>query len=210
MNSVLNSFNKSLPYEFSFTDHSKINYFVYFFSVFRGSSLLKLVYFVSLRPVDCVSFDVSEWPPSFMIMVAKFDLGGYFSVTQLNVKIQKTVIYACTVSWNPIWIIKSIERNKWGKVYPVTCHRNHRREVELWPSAFLTSTLNWNGWSTPRPNHFNTGYETQYPWYSLLVGLNSQSVRVWRKENVLRPPEFEPRFAQPVESRYKKAISERP
>jgi len=32
----------------------------------------------------------------------------------------------------------------------------------------------------------------------------------WRRENVLRPPEFEPRFAQPVASRYKKAITERP
>ena len=78
----------------------------------------------------------------------------------------------------------------------MTCHRKYRGEIEVWPCAFLTSALDGNGCSTQRPGRFNPGYETQYSW------LQSQSVRVWRRASVLRPPGFDPRFLQQVASRY--------
>jgi hypothetical protein len=58
---------------------------------------------VSLRPVDCVSFDVVAFSVAFMIGVEIF---YYFSIPLRISKISKIIIYACTVSWSSISIIK--------------------------------------------------------------------------------------------------------
>jgi hypothetical protein len=55
------------------------------------------------------------------------------------------------------------------------------------------------GWLTPYPSRFTPGNETRYPFHNRLGGLQGRSGRV---RKISPPPEFDPRAAQPLASRY--------
>jgi hypothetical protein len=52
------------------------------------------------------------------------------------------------------------------------------------------------------PTAFIPSKEARYLLYRRLRGLQGRSGRVWRRENLLRPLEFELRIVQPVASHY--------
>jgi hypothetical protein len=72
----------------------------------------------------------------------------------------------------------------------------HRRRVEVKLYSFLTSVLN-GGW---RSKHLSDrlvlGKGSRYPLYRL-GGHDSWSERVWRRENLLPPPDFKPQPCSP-------------
>jgi hypothetical protein len=63
----------------------------------------------------------------------------------------------------------------------------------------LTSALDGDEWSTPRPGRFTPGKETRHPLYRRLGGPQGWSGRVLK---ISPPPGFDPRTVQPVASRY--------
>jgi hypothetical protein len=63
----------------------------------------------------------------------------------------------------------------------------------------LTLVLDESGLSPPRPDRFTPRKETRYPLYRRLVGPQGRSGRL---RKILPPPGFDPRTAQPIESRY--------
>jgi len=56
-----------------------------------------------------------------------------------------------------------------GKVQPRTGHGDPQEEQSYSSTLCLTSTLDGDGWSTPRPGRFTPGKETQYPFYRGLI-----------------------------------------
>jgi hypothetical protein len=64
------------------------------------------------------------------------------------------------------------------------------REVWLYP--FVTSALEGDAWSTPRPGRFTPG-KTRYPLYRRLGGPEGWSGRV---RKTLPPPGFDPRTSR--------------
>jgi hypothetical protein len=63
----------------------------------------------------------------------------------------------------------------------------------------LTSALDAGGWPTPRPGRFTSGKKTRYAFYKRLGGPQG---RFGRERKTSPTPGFDPRKAQPVESRY--------
>jgi hypothetical protein len=65
----------------------------------------------------------------------------------------------------------------------------------------LTSALDGDGWSLPRPGYFTLREETRYPLYRRLGGPHGQCRQVLK---ISTPLGFDPRAVQPVASRYTK------
>ena len=63
----------------------------------------------------------------------------------------------------------------------------------------LTSALDGDGWSTPRPGRFTPEKETWYPLYRRLGGPQGRSGPA---RKISPPPGFDPRTVQPATSRY--------
>ena len=84
------------------------------------------------------------------------------------------------------------------KVHPRTGHEGPDGK-KSGTTLSLTSALGGGGWSMPRPRHFAPGKDTQYRLYRRLGGPQVSLDRCGKS----RPqPEFDPRTAQPVASRY--------
>jgi hypothetical protein len=66
----------------------------------------------------------------------------------------------------------------------------------------LTFDARWGEWSKSRPVRFITRNDPLCPVYRRLAGPQDRSGRLWRRENFLPPPRFEPRTFQPAASRY--------
>jgi hypothetical protein len=80
---------------------------------------------------------------------------------------------------------------------------SHRGKVEGIVLLILYLGAVWGGWvvnATSRPLY--PGKDPRSPLYRKLGALQGQSGRVWRRENVYLPPEFEPRTVQAGASRY--------
>jgi hypothetical protein len=89
-----------------------------------------------------------------------------------------------------------------SKSHPITYHWRQRGAVEVYLYSFLTSALDGDGWSTPRPGRFTYRKEIRYPLYGNLGGPQGLSGRMRQEENMSHPPGFEPRTVQPVAGRY--------
>jgi len=89
---------------------------------------------------------------------------------------------------------------KWGKgkVHHRTGQEGPVGEYKYGSTLPLTSTLDGGGWSTPRPGRFFPGKDP-VPTCRRLGRPQGHSGRVWQ---ILHPPGYDPRTAQPVASRY--------
>jgi hypothetical protein len=86
-----------------------------------------------------------------------------------------------------------------GKFDPRTGHEGPEDEWRYICTFSLSSALDEEGWSTPRPVRFTPGEMTRCPLCTSLGGLQGRSGRV-RK---MSPPlGFDPWIVQPVASRY--------
>jgi hypothetical protein len=96
--------------------------------------------------------------------------------------------------------VRILEMEGKGKVHPRTGHEGPKGEYRYSITLSLTSALDSNGWSTPRPGCFISGGKkagTHYTgrWMGLSSGLD-----VYGKS---RPPlGFDPRKVQPIASRW--------
>ena len=86
------------------------------------------------------------------------------------------------------------------RCHPVTCKGCTERGVEEYLCSCLSSVLEGLWYSTPRLRRFIPGKEPRYPWYTTLGGPKGPSGLVWRRENLLVPPEFKPRNFQSAAS----------
>ena len=78
----------------------------------------------------------------------------------------------------------------------------HRGETELQLCHLLTSALGGDGLSKPRPGRFTPERIPGTHGIEALIGLQNRSGWIWRSENLLPTPGFEPRTVQPVANRY--------
>jgi hypothetical protein len=85
-----------------------------------------------------------------------------------------------------------------GEVHPRTGHEGPEREQRYSSSLSLTSALDADGWSSPRPGRFTPG-KTRYPLYRRL---GEPQRRYGRVRKISPPPGFDPRTVQPVAGRY--------
>jgi hypothetical protein len=85
-----------------------------------------------------------------------------------------------------------------GKVHPRTGHESPEGEQKYSCTLSLTSALDWDVWSTPRPGRFTPVKETRYPLYRL----GEPQGRSGRVRKISPPPGFDPRTVQPIASRY--------
>ena len=85
-----------------------------------------------------------------------------------------------------------------GKFHPRTGHEGPERKQTYSCTLSLTSALDWDEWTTPRPVRFPLGKQTRYPLYRL-GGPQGRSGRV-RKISPLSG--FDPRTVQTIASRY--------
>jgi hypothetical protein len=86
-----------------------------------------------------------------------------------------------------------------AKIYSTIGHEGPEGE---WRNSFtlsLTSALDGDEWSTPRPGCFTPGKKTRYPFHRKLGGLQGRCGRV---RKISPPPGFDHRIIQPVASRY--------
>jgi len=67
--------------------------------------------------------------------------------------------------------------------------------------SFLTLALDGGEWLTKSSGRFTPGREPRNSLNGRLGGIQSQSLRFWRRETLLRMPGFEPRTMQPIASR---------
>jgi hypothetical protein len=86
-----------------------------------------------------------------------------------------------------------------GKVRPRTGHQDTEGNRSYSFTLSLTSSLDVDGWSKPRPGRSTPVKETRYPLRRKLGGLQGWSGRV---RKISPPPGFDPRTFQPVVSRY--------
>ena len=71
--------------------------------------------------------------------------------------------------------------------------------VEVWLYSFFNLGTKWDGWSTPRPDRFTRGKETQYPLYRRL---GRGQCRPGRLRKISPIPGFDARTVQPITSWY--------
>jgi hypothetical protein len=76
----------------------------------------------------------------------------------------------------------------------------HRSQVHVWRYPFLTSALDGGKWSKSRPGCFTRWKRSRYPVLRRLCEPDGRSGQMWRRENLLPPPGFEPLIFQPIES----------
>jgi len=95
---------------------------------------------------------------------------------------------------------RDVDRRK-VKVRPVTSHEGTAGEERYSSILFLTSALDENGWSAPRPDRFTFGKETRYP---LCRRLSGPQGRCRRARKTSPPPQTGIRSwtVQPVGNRY--------
>jgi hypothetical protein len=86
------------------------------------------------------------------------------------------------------------------KIHLITCSEGTEWEHMCSYTFALTSVLDGDGWSTPRPDHFIPVVETRYILYRRLGGSQGRSERM-RKISPLPPLWFEPQNVQPVANR---------
>jgi len=79
-----------------------------------------------------------------------------------------------------------VRNNIQVKVILLNCHDRHRRRVELYFYARLTSALDGVGWPAPRSGRFSSWEEPQVR-ISQEAGWVLGPVRTWRTENLLYP-----------------------
>ena len=79
-----------------------------------------------------------------------------------------------------------------GKGHSITCHRMHREGVKVYLHSFLTSALDWRGWSIPAPGRSPRTCDWVHP-------RSGRDMR-WRTEYLLHTPGFAPWTFQPVAS----------
>jgi hypothetical protein len=86
-----------------------------------------------------------------------------------------------------------------GKVHPRTGHQDTEENRSYNFTLSLTSALDGDGWSTPRPGRLTPVKETRYPFCRKLGGPQGWSGRV---RKISPPPGFDRRTFHPVASRY--------
>ena len=85
-----------------------------------------------------------------------------------------------------------------GEVHPRTDHEGPEGEQIHSSTLSLTSALNGDGWSKPRPGHF-TPRKDPVP---IVQEAGCATAPVWTGAENLTPPGFDPGTFQPVASRY--------
>jgi hypothetical protein len=91
------------------------------------------------------------------------------------------------------------KRNDKRKVCPKTGHEGSKGESRCSSTLSLTSAIDRSGWLTPRPDHFTSGKETQYPLYRRLGGPQDQCGQA---RKIPPPSGFDSQTVQQVASRY--------
>ena len=122
---------------------------------------------------------------------------GWFSITA-------TGLYCVTDQLRGVIFKKKPNVYRYFTAYEVKFDPRTGRESpeEEWRctcTISLTSALDENGWSTPRPVLFTPGEMTRCPLCTSLGGLQGRSGRM---STMSPPPGFDPSIVQPLASRY--------
>jgi hypothetical protein len=85
-----------------------------------------------------------------------------------------------------------------GTVCLIAGHEGPEGGVGVYLYSFVTSALEGDGWSAPRPGRFTPGKDPVL----IVQGVGGPQGRSGRVRKISPPPEFDPRTHQPVASCY--------